>query len=330
MTSTPTEFERSLSKGLRPLYLLLGTDIYQRKSAAQTITDTALNQSLLRDFNEHSFSLTTDPVKAVIAAAKQLPIMSEKVVIRIRDFAKLREADEDVLIDYLNDPSPTTVMIFIADELDKRKRSSKVLLEVCDVTEFSPPKDAGAKTWAKNYLKDLQIAADDKVLNEIISLTGTEGQTLYNEMEKLAVAAADTGRITPEMVDALIGRSRELSNFELGDHLLANNRKRALEVLHRLLDDGSEPVMLIGLIAGNYHRLALGKYLFAKGGREEVFRNISMPPFKRDSYISTLQRSDARKIARGLQLTAAADLAIKTSQATPRLQLEMLVCELAS
>jgi DNA polymerase III delta subunit len=83
------------------------------------------------------------------------------------------------------------------------------------------------------------------------------------------------------------------------------------------------------LIAGNYHRLALGKHLLARGGREEVFRNISMPPFKRDAYIANLQRSDAKKIARGIQLTASADLAIKTSQATPRLQLEMLVCELS-
>ena len=56
----------------------------------------------------------------------------------------------------------------------------------------------------------------------------------------------------------------------------------------------------------------------------------ALPPFKRDAYISTLQRSDPKKIARGIQLTATADLAIKTSQATPRLQLEMLVCELAS
>jgi DNA polymerase III delta subunit len=60
-----------------------------------------------------------------------------------------------------------------------------------------------------------------------------------------------------------------------------------------------------------------------------VFRNISMPPFKRDAYITTLQKSDAKKLARAIQLTAAADLAIKTSQATPRLQLEMLVCELS-
>jgi DNA polymerase-3 subunit delta len=167
------------------------------------------------------------------------------------------------------------------------------------------------------------------VLSEIIRLVGTDVQTLYTELDKLASAAIDTGKITLELVDDLIGRSRELSNFELSDHLLANNRKRALETLYRLLDDGAEPVMLVGLIAGNYHRLALGKYLLARGGRDEVFRNISLPPFKRDSYLATLQRSDEAKIARGIQLIAAADLAIKTSQATPRLQLEMLVCELA-
>jgi len=329
-TLSRTELDRSLREELRPLYLLLGAEIYLRRIAGQAITEAALSQTLLRDYNEHSFSLLSDPVRSAIAAAEQLPMMSDKVVVRIRDFAKLREADEDVLIHYLNNPSPSTVMIFTADELDKRKKSSKVLLEVCTVVDFPPLKDAEAKAWVKTRLKELKITADDQVLSELIRLVGTDVQTLFNEVDKLASAAAGTGRITPELVDELIGRTRELSNFELGDHLLAGNRKRALETLHRLLEDGAEPVMLVGLIAGNYHRLALGKHLLSRGGREEVFRNISLPPFKRDSYISTLQRSTAPRIARGIQLTAATDLAIKTSQATPRLQLEMLVCELAS
>jgi len=314
---------------LRPLYLLVGPEIYLRRAAAQAITDAALSGTLLREFNESSFSLFTESVQSAIAAAEQLPMMSERLVVRIRDFARLREADEEMLIRYLNNPAPSTVMVFTADDLDKRKKSTKVLLDVCTVVEFPPLKDAEAKAWAKTRLKELKISADDQVLSEIIRLVGTDVQTLSNELDKLASAAATTGRITPDLVEELIGRSRELSNFELADHLLAGNRKRALETLHRLLEDGAEPVMLVGLIAGNYHRLALGKYLFARGGREEVFRNISLPPFKRDSYISTLQRSTAEKIARGLQLTAATDLAIKTSQATPRLQLEMLVCELA-
>ena len=325
-----TELERSLREGVHPLYLLLGTEIYLRRVAAQNITEVALSRTLLREFNESSFSLFSDPVQSAIAAADQLPMMSDTRVVRVRDFAKLREADEEILIRYLNNPSPTTVMIFTADDLDKRKKSSKVLLDTCTVVEFAPLRDAEAKTWAKSRLKELKVTADDQVLSEIISLVGTDVQTLFNELEKLASAAANTGRITPDLVDELIGRSRELSNFDLGDHLLAGNRKKALETLHRLLEDGAEPVMLVGLIAGNYHRLALGKHLLLRGGRDEVFRNISLPPFKRDSYISALQRSTATKIARGIQLTAATDLAIKTSQATPRLQLEMLVCELAS
>lgn len=329
-TLSRTELERSLRQGLEPLYLLVGPERYLRRAAAQEITETALSGTLIRDFNEASFSLLTDSVRSAIAAAEQLPMMSERRVVRVRDFARLRDADEDVLIAYLGNPSPSTVMIFTADDLDKRKKSTKALLDACTVVDFSPLKDSEAKAWAKTYLKSLKSAADDQVLSEIINLVGTDIQTLATELDKLAAAALNTDRITADMVDELIGRTRELSNFELADHLLANNRKRALETLHRLLDDGAEPVMLIGLIAGNYHRLALGKHLLARGGREEVFRNISMPPFKRDTYISTLQRSDAKKIARGLQLTAAADLAIKTSQATPRLQLEMLVCELAS
>ena len=329
-TLSRTELERSMREGLEPLYLLIGPERYLRREAVQSITDAAMGATLIREFNDASFSLLTDSVRSAIAAAEQLPMMSEMRVVRVRDFARLREADEDMLIRYLNNPVPSTVMIFTADELDKRKKSSKVLLDVCTVVEFGPLKDVEAKAWAKTRLKELKVTADDQVLSEIIRLVGTDIHTLSNEIDKLASAAADTGRITLDHVDELIGRSRELSNFELGDHLLAGDRKRALQTLHRLLEDGAEPVMLVGLIAGNYHRLALGKHLLTRGGREEVFRNISLPPFKRDAYISTLQRSTAAKIARGIQLTAAADLAIKTSQATPRLQLELLVCELSS
>ena len=328
-TLTRADLDRSLRERISPLYLLLGSESYLRDTAAQAIADTALSNTLLREFNEFSFSLLSDAVQSAVAAAEQLPMMSDKRVVKIKDFAKLRDTDEEVLIAYLKNPAPSTVTILIADDLDKRKASSKVLLDTCTVVDFSPIKDAEAKGWCKTRLKELKTTADDPVLSEIIRLVGTDVQTLSTELDKLASAAIDTKKITLELVDDLIGRSRELSNFELSDHLMAKNRKRALETLYRLLDDGAEPVMLVGLIGSNYRKLALGKYLLARGGRDEVFRNVAMPPFKRDSFLATVQRSDVAKIAHGIKLIAAADLAIKTSQATPRLQLEMLVCELA-
>ena len=324
-----TDLQRSLQQEVKPLYLLLGPETYLRNEAAAAITEAALAGSLLREFNECSFNLLSTPVQTAIAAAEQLPMMSPHRVVKISEFAKLREADEEILVSYLLNPAPSTVVILMADDLDKRKKSSKTMLDVCAVIDFSPVKDAEAKSWSKSHLKKLNVSVDEQALSEVVRLVGTNIQTLSLELEKLAAAAAQTGRITLRMVDDLIGRSRELSNFELADHILARNRKRALETLYRLLDDGAEPLMLIGLIGSNYRRLALGKDLLMRGAREEIFRSISMPPFKRDSFISTLQRTDAAHITRGIQLIAAADLAIKTSQATPRLQVEMLVCELA-
>ena len=73
-----TELERSLKSELRPLYLLVGPEIYLRRVAAQAITDAALTGTLLREFNESSFSLLTDSVQSAIAAAEQLPMMASR------------------------------------------------------------------------------------------------------------------------------------------------------------------------------------------------------------------------------------------------------------
>ena len=329
------ELDRSLKFGrLEPLYLLVGCEGYLRDAAARSLTDAALSGTLLREFNESSFSLLTDAAMSAIAAAEQLPMMSERRVVRIKDFAKLREVDEEVIIRYLQRPVDSTVMIFVADDLDKRKKLTKSLLATCTMIEFPAVKDAEAKAWARTRLKELKTAADDRVLSEIVRLVGTNLQTLYSELDKLAAAAVDTRQITMELVGELIDRSRELSNFDLGDQLVAGDRKRALETLHRLLEDDVAPVMLLGLIAGNYHRLALAKELLTRGKRDEVYRLIYGPPAKRDAFMNTLQRSDAAKITRGIKLIADADLAIKTSQGGggpqgARLQLEMLVIQLS-
>jgi len=88
--------------------------------------------------------------------------------------------------------------------------------------------------------------------------------------------------------------------------------------------------MLVGLIASNYHRLAIGKRLLNEELATRFLKAFRCRLSNENSFITTLQKSSAEKITKGIQLIADADLAIKTSQATPRLQLEMLVCELAS
>ena len=327
---TRQELQRALKEGkISPLYLLFGPEDYLRNRAARAITEACLKDAPLREFNESSFSLMSADVQHAIAAAEQLPMMSTRRVVRITDFARLREADEGALQRYLARPVETAVVIFIADDLDKRRKLTKTLVDACVSVEFASLTDTELAAWGRDYLKRLKVATDDRTLHQIVALVGASVRTLSTELEKLATAALDSGFITMEMVETLVGRSRELSNFELTDHLITRNRVRALSVLHRLLDDGAEPVMLIGLIAGNFHRLALAKELMSRGSaREEVFRLVAMPYSKREDFLATARRTDSVALARSIQRVAAADLAIKTSKATPRLQLEMLVCEL--
>jgi DNA polymerase-3 subunit delta len=331
-TSTREDLRKALkAERTEPLYLLFGAETYLRDLAARAITDAVLRDAPLREFNESSFSLTNTDVQHAIAAAEQLPMMTKRRVVRVTEFGRLREADEEALARYLARPAASSVVIFIADDLDKRRKLSKTLLDACASVEFAPLSDAELATWAKSRLRELKAETDDRSLHQLVALVGSDVRTLSNELEKLATAALPSSRITMEMIDTLVGRTRVLSNFELTDHLIARNRRRALQTLQRLLDDGAEPVMLIGLIAGNFHRLALAKELMARGtAKEEVFRLVAMPYSKREEFLATARRSEAGALASSIERIAAADLAIKTSQATPRLQLELLVCELSA
>jgi DNA polymerase-3 subunit delta len=333
---TRADLHRSLKSGhINALYLLFGAEGYLRDLAARAIADASLKESSLREFNESSYSLASTDVQQAIAAAEQLPMMSPRRVVTVRDFAKLREADEEALLRYIARPVASSVVIFIADELDKRRKLSKTLLEACESVEFAPLTDTELAEWAKRRLKELKAQTDERTLHQIVALVGSDVRTLSNELEKLATAALSTGLITMEMVDSLVSRSRELSNFELADHLIARNRKRALQTLQRLLDDGAEPVMLIGLIGSNYRRLALAKELMSRGAaNQEVYRQVGIFG-RREEFLATARRADARSLAHSIERIAAADLAIKTSLGGggghgSRLQLELLICELAA
>lgn len=326
---TPKDLTQSLKQGqIEPVYYLSGPEAYLRDEAARRIADEALRNTLLRDFNESSFNLLTDDVRSAVAIAEQLPMMSDRRVVRIRNFGKLREADEDVLLKYLERPVETSVVIFVADDLDKRKRLAKSLTAGA-AFDFQPLKTNELQTWVKAHLKKLKVEIEPRAGHRLLEMVRSDLHTLTNELNKLAAASLPAGRITVALVDELISRSREHLNWELSDHIVAGNRKAALKTLRDLLDDGVEPLLLIGLIAGTYRRIALAKSLLAQGAAPaKIFSEVRMPSFKQGAYISMLHRIGSGGMAQKMQRIAEADLAIKTSKGTPRMQVEMLVCEL--
>jgi len=328
-----------------PVYLLFGAETYLRDLAAKTIADMVLADSSLREFNETEFSLSNNsPVSHALASAEQMPMVSAKRVVKIIDVIisasgtkdNIKEEDEEILAAYLNRPSETSIVIFVANELDKRRKIAKLLLEKSVAVEFKALEDAELIGWARTKLKDVNSEADERALRHLVGLVGNNVRRLTNEIEKLAVAALPDSLITYELVESLVPDSRELSNFDLTDSLLAKNKTRALQILKKILDDGAEPLMLLGLISYNFHRLFLSKELMRNGvDRKEVARVMKLHWNKQEDFLAAARRIETEKLTRIMRRIAETDVAIKTSiggggTSGSRLQIEMLVCELAN
>ena len=330
---------------IAPVYVLFGPETQLRDLAAETITNYAFAAGDVRDFNETTFSLNNDDnLKQALAAAWQLPMMASRRVIRITDVRisasgwrdTITEADEVVLTSYFTEPSPTSVVIFIADELNGVRKMGKLLRDKTTAVEFVSLNEREFAEWARKQIRESGLEIDEPSMRQLLSRIGPDVRRLANEINKLAAAAMPGKVITSELIEALVPNSRELSNFDLADHLVAGRREQALTSLRKMLDDGAEPVMLVGLIGANYRQLLAVKDLMGRGAdRREVVRAIKSPPRNHEAILAAARRADLKKLASAIRTLAKTDLAIKTSQGgggpkAARMQIEMLVCELVT
>lgn len=333
------------NRELHPIYVLYGAEGYLRDLAARTIADLAFGEGDFRDFNDDEFSLNVpDNVRSALAAADQLPMMATRRVVRVTDVrvaataAKdtLKEDQFDAVSAYLANPSPSSILIFVADELNGNRKIGKLLRDKTVSVEFAPLDDAELAHWSKGTLRELDAQIDDRTLRHLISLTGPDARRLTTELSKLATAALPEKTIGIDLVDSLVANVREISNFDLTNHLVSGDRTRALQTLGKILDDGAEPVMLLGLLAANYRKLLMVKDMMERGvDRSEVARVVKMRYSDQEPFLAAARRADLRVLKNAITRLAETDLAIKTSVGGSgpkgsRLQIEMLVCELAS
>ncbi|HND22547.1 MAG TPA: hypothetical protein PLB18_24475, partial [Acidobacteriota bacterium] len=113
------------------------------------------------------------------------------------------------------------------------------------------------------------------------------------------------------------------------DAVLAGDAKKALKLLHRLLGQNEEPVALVGVLAWLYRQMLMAHDMMQNNvPREEIVRDLRMPPSRVTPFLTAVRRKSESDIRRGIIRLAEVDVALKSSRATPRLQLEVLLCDL--
>lgn len=337
--------EQLRRREIAPVYVLYGAETYLRDIAAKTIAELSFGKDDFRDFNDDVFSLNTpDNIKNALAAADQLPMMAQRRVVKITEVRvtasankdSLKEDQFDAIAAYLANPSPNSVVIFVADELNRSRKVGKLLSEKSVSVEFTPLGDAELVKWANSKLDEFGTQMDDRTLRHLIAMIGPDVRRLTIEIGKLSTAALPDKVINIDLVDSLVANVREIPNFDLTDNLVAGNKAKALKILSKILNDGAEPLMLLGLLSYNYRRLLMVKDMMERGvDRSEVSRVMKLRYNDQEAFLAAARRASLDQLKKAVVALAETDLAIKTSIGGPgpkgsRLQLEMLVCKLAA
>lgn len=337
--------EQLRRREIAPVYVLYGAETYLRDIAAKTIAELSFGKDDFRDFNDDVFSLNTpDNIKNALAAADQLPMMAQRRVVKITEVRvtasankdSLKEDQFDAIAAYLANPSPNSVVIFVADELNRSRKVGKLLSEKSVSVDFTPLEDAELVKWANSKLDEFGTQMDDRTLRHLIAMIGPDVRRLTIEIGKLSTAALPDKVINIDLVDSLVANVREIPNFDLTDNLVAGNKAKALKILSKILNDGAEPLMLLGLLSYNYRRLLMVKDMMERGvDRSEVSRVMKLRYNDQEAFLAAARRASLDQLKKAVVALAETDLAIKTSIGGPgpkgsRLQLEMLVCKLAA
>lgn len=207
-----------------------------------------------------------------VAAALALPVASDRRVVILRSAEKVLDAAP--LPSYLSDPSPQTVLILWAGDLNARRRKSKTakklptaptdpqtpatkknrvskadivaLLEGQDaVVEFKMMSEKDAEVWAAERASAAGIKIQPAALKLLIALKGTSAREILQEIRKISVGLGDRTEAGPDDLYDLIGVSREYNVYELTDKVGWRDASRSQEILLRMLEGGDKPVGIV-------------------------------------------------------------------------------------
>jgi DNA polymerase-3 subunit delta len=182
--------------------------------------------------------------------------------------------------------------------------------------------------WAAaQHDKQLVPAAAELLVN----LVGPDMGLLDQELAKLAVYVGPAAKIEVADVDRLVGSSRAENTWKIFDAIATGRPGEALALLDRVLEQGEEPLRVLGACSMQLRRLAQAARL-AQQGRPlaSALEEIGVPPYNLKGCEQQLRHLGWRRAQRLYDWLLETDLGLKgSSLLSPRVVLERLVVRLA-
>ncbi|MCP3177656.1 MAG: DNA polymerase III subunit delta [Desulfuromonadales bacterium] len=323
---THVELLRAVDDGkVPPLIFLYGAETYLRDRCLETLRD-ALVPAEARDFNLTVYYGKDAPVENILDAAQTFPVFAARRLIIIKDAQLLSAAQLDLFLPYLQDAVPETVLIFVADKIDARRKFFQEFKKHGELVEFKPLYDNQIPAFVKNHVREAKKSFTEEGLALFCRRVGTNLQEIDAELSKLYGYVGEGRLIDVAEVKAVVSDTRVDTVFDLGNALGKRQTGEALRYLRRLQEDGVASLVLLTMLARHYRNLwKIRELLDQNVPRRDIPRQVGVNPYFADGLIAQAGFFSAGQYRRIFELFLQTDVALKSSGANAEALMEELV-----
>lgn len=318
------------SKPTPAVYLIVGEEEWLAEAALRKLLDDLLPLEE-RDLNLDVLDADETPVQEIVTRCETLPFFGSRRAVVVRRAEDLHAADQDALAAYLERGAPPSLLIIVAEKLDRRRHLFTVLQRTARIIPCDPL-DAGALPgWIRARADEAGKTISAEAAQTLVVLVGGALRELASEIEKLVSYVGARRNITGEDVRAVASHIAEATVFELMDALGHRRADQALRLLQTVLAEEA-PVKVLFMLGDQIRMLLKTKALlerYAGPGRrlpqDAIREALGTRAFLFGRYKAQVDAFGRLDASRVLGLLLETDTEIKTGLKPPRLALETLI-----
>ncbi|MGC6767632.1 DNA polymerase III subunit delta [Enterococcus sp. LJL51] len=325
---------------IAPVYLVLGTETYLSE-----LFKTELLRQLFQpedeEFNVTSYDMSETTLSMALAEAETLPFFGDHRLVFVDDPYFLTsekkaggpEHDLKELMDYLEQPSDTAILVFLAnvEKLDERKKVTKLLKKKAVVVDVSPMDEKTLRNYVQQTIQNEGYDIQPKAFDLLLYLSDFQLTKIISELQKLFLFASEDKKISVDIVEELVPKSLEHNVFDLTGEILSGNSEKALQTYQDLLLQGEETIKLTAILLSQIRLLLQIKILAQLGYQQaNIAEALKIHPYRIKLGMQQSKRFELTRLEKIYDELIENDFAVKTGKMAKELLFELFILKIST
>jgi DNA polymerase III subunit delta len=305
------------AKKFSPIYFLQGDEPYYIDLITNFIEKNAIPE-FERSFNQLVLYGKDSSVSTILNNAKKFPMMAERQLVIVKEAQSIpdlgKEEAQKLLINYLTNPLPSTILVFAHKhkKLDGRSVLKKELEKKSVFVESEKVKDWKLGEWVDNYFKDLGHQIEPKAAQLLTDSIGNNLEVIHNEVGKMMINFPEPTRFSSDHISKFIGINKEYNNFELTKAIGYKDVVKANQIIHYFTQNPkAHPVIPIFSLLYNYFSKVALVHRAGPIPENQLAAALGINPYGIKEYVSASKNFKLGKVIDVFGYIKEADLRFK-------------------